>query len=162
MVNIKKTLAFLFVLVLILSCNLMKQVQNITSSNIAVSLTECGSYEVKNNQIIIGYAVKPFVVEVDRVNEITDFEQKLRIKYKDKFKKDYRIYSFTTDRVGDTILNTIFFAQKHTKGIPDWKCELQEVDTYWPKKNSLFKSKKPEWVAYNCSKKRFKVPSYPD
>ncbi len=109
-------------------------------------MTECGSYEVKNNQAIIGYAVKPFIVEVDRVKEITEVEQKLKIKYKDKFKKYYRVYSFTTDRAGDTILMTLFLTSKQTKNISDWKCELQEVNTY---------PKSLEWIYYNCSKNRF-------
>ena len=74
MVNTKATLAVLFVLVLILSCNTTKLINKSTVNNqITISLTECGSYEVKNNQAIIGYAVKPFIVEVNRTKEITEF-----------------------------------------------------------------------------------------
>jgi hypothetical protein len=156
MMGKKQTLVILFVLGLVVSCKSIKSTnQTIANNQITVDLTECGSYEVKNNQTTIGYAVKPFVVEVDRVKELTEFEQKLKTKYKDKFKKDYRVYSFTKDRAGDTILNTIFLASRHTKNIPNWECELQEVDIYWPKNSS-------EWVTYNCSKNRFKVLGDPD
>lgn len=148
MINTKNTLFYLFVLVLFLSCSSVKKAQNITNNCITISLTECGSYEVKSNQIIIGYAVKPFVIEVDRIKEITEFEQKLKLKYKNKFNKNYRIYAFTTDRDGDVILMTLFLSSKQVENNPNWKCELQEVDTY---------PKKSKWVDYNCSKNHFKV-----
>lgn len=154
MVNIKATLAVLFVLVLILSCNTAKLTnKSIGDNQITVDSTQCGSYEVKSNETTIGYVVKPFVVEVDRTEEITEFERKLKMKYENKFNKDYRTYAFTTDRAGDTILMTLFLSSKQAENIPNWKCELQEVDTY---------PKSSEWVYYNCSKNRFKVPGDPD
>jgi hypothetical protein len=139
---------------LVLSCNTTKLTnENIGDNQITVVSTQCGSYEVKSNETTIGYVVKPFVVEVDRAKEITEFERKLRMKYKNKFNKDYRTYAFTTDRAGDTILMTLFLSSKQAENIPNWKCELQEVDNY---------PKSSEWVYYNCSKNRFKVPSDPD
>ena len=154
MVNTKATLAVLFMLGLVLSCNTTKLTnENIGDNQITVVSTQCGSYEVKNNETTIGYVVKPFVVEVDRAKEITEFERKLRMKYKNKFNKDYRTYAFTTDRAGDTILMTLFLSSKQAENIPNWKCELQEVDNY---------PKSSEWVYYNCSKNRFKVPGDPD
>ena len=154
MINTKATLTLLFVLVLVLSCNTTKITnKSIGDNQITIDSIQCGSYEVKSNETTIGYVVKPFVVEVNRTEEITEFERKLKTKYKNKFNKDYRSYTFTTDRAGDTILMTLFLSPKQAENIPDWKCELQEVDTY--PKNS-------EWVYYNCSKNRFKVPSDPD
>jgi len=156
MVVTKKYLSLLFTSVLVLSCNSIKQQQNITSSgiDITINLTECGSYKVKNNQKIIGYAVKPFIIDkVNRIKEITDFEQKLKTKYKNKFKNKYRIYEFTLDRPGDTILMTLFLSPKKVENNPDWKCMFQDVDIY-PKKSQA--------VYYNCSKNRFKIPGDPD
>jgi len=154
MVNTKATLAVLFVLVLVLSCNTTKLTnKNIGDNQIIIDSTECGSYEVKSDQTTIGYVVKPFVVEVDRTEEITEFERKLKTKYKNKFNKYYRSYTFTTDRAGDTILMTLFLSSKQAENILNWKCELQEVDAY---------PKSSEWVYYNCSKNRFKIPGDPD
>ena len=156
MVNKKVTLSVLFLLALglLISCNSTKLVnENIGDNQITIGLTECGSYEVKNNQVTIGYAVKRFIVEVDRVKEITEFERKLRVKYKNKFNKDYRIYTFTTDRAGDTILISKFLSSKQVENNPNWKCQLQEVGTYPKRSVNIF---------YNCSKNRFKVPGDPD
>ncbi|HZJ20828.1 MAG TPA: hypothetical protein VFD35_10820 [Pricia sp.] len=105
MVNKKATLTILIVLGLVLSCNTTKLTnKRIGDNQITVNLSQCGSYEVKSNETTIGYIVKPFVVQVERTKEITEFERKLRIKYKNKFNKDYRTYAFTTNRAGDTIL----------------------------------------------------------
>lgn len=151
MKNTKATLSVLFVLLLILSCNTTKVInQSVGDNQIIVTSTQCGSYEVKSNKTTIGYIVNPFVVKVDRAKEITEFERKLKMEYKNKFNKDYRTYAFTTNRAGDTILMTLFLSAKQAENIPNWKCELQEVDTY--PKNS-------EWVYYNCTKNRFKIPA---
>jgi len=155
MIN-KKFLTFLLLSVSVFSCNSIKQQQKTTNNEIDITLnvTECGSYEVKNNNKTIGYVVKPFIInKVNRINEITDFEQKLKIKYKNKFKKKYRIYAFTLDRAGDTILLTHFLYPKKLQNNPDWKCMLQAVNVY-PKKTFV--------VFYNCSKNRFKIPGDPD
>lgn len=154
MKNKKLKFFTLLMLGLIVSCNSIKSTsQSIVNNQIIISLTECGSYEVKNNQAIVGYVVKPFILEVNRVKEITEFERKLKVKYKNKFNKDYRIYVFTTDRAGDTILMTLFLSSKQVENNPNWKCRLQEVGNY---PNSS------EWVDYNCSKNRFKKPGDPD
>ncbi|MGS2764563.1 hypothetical protein [Sinomicrobium sp. M5D2P9] len=140
MINKKATLSVLFVLALglVISCNSTKLInENIGDNQITVASIQCGSYEVKSNEATIGYAVKPFIVEVDRVKKITEFERKLRIKYKNKFNKDYRIYTFTTDRAGDTILMTLFLSSKQVENNPNWKCQLQEVQIY-PKRSEWF------------------------
>jgi len=147
MAKTKITLLITLVFGLIASCNLMKSTQTI-DGKIRVNLTECGSYEVKNNQISIGYLVKPFFVKVDEVSEITDFEKKLKNKYRKKLKNKIRIFFFTKNRDGDTILMTHFLSSKYLQKIPDWKCELQEVGTY-PRRTIS--------IDYNCSKNRFKV-----
>ncbi len=128
-------------------------IQDQIPNQITTELTDCGSYYVKTNGTIIGYAVKPFVVKIDRAKEITEFEKKLKMQYKNKFKNDYRAYAFTTDIVGDTILMTSFLSLNQVENIPDWKCELLDIDAY--PKNS-------EWIDYNCSKNRFKLPGDPD
>ncbi|MWB93851.1 hypothetical protein GON26_05725 [Flavobacterium sp. GA093] len=154
MENTKATLSVLFVVLLILSCNTTKVTnQSVEENQIIVTSTQCGSYEVQSNETTIGYIVKPFVVDIDRAKEITEFERNLKMKYANKFNKDYRTYAFTKDRAGDTILMTLFLSAKQFANIPNWKCELQEVDTY---------PKSSEWVYYNCSKNRFKVPTEPD
>lgn len=154
--NKKETLPVLLCLALgvLLSCNSTKLInQSIGDDQIIADSTECGSYEVRSDGTTIGYIVKPFVVEIERAKKITEFERKLKIKYKAKFNKDYRSYTFTTDRVGDIILMTAFLSPKEVENIPNWKCELQEVHIY---------PKSTEWIYYNCSKKRFKVPGATD
>lgn len=136
--------------------------QNVALSQIEISKTECGSYQIKNNQKLIGYAVKPFILKVNRKKEISEFEDLLKIKHKNNFKNDYRIYSFTKNWVGDTILNTYFFNERLIKDNPNWKCEEQDIDTYWPKKNTLFGEKHVKWLSYNCSRNRLKVAGDPD
>lgn len=154
MENKKRNLLALFVMLLTLSCNTTKVPnQSIVENQIIIASTQCGSYEVKNKETTIGYIVKPFVVKVDRAQEITKFERKLKMQYKHKFNKDYRTYVFTTDRAEDTILMTLFLPAKQVKNIPNWNCELQEVDIY---------PKSSEWIYYNCSKSRFKIPTDPD
>jgi len=150
--NKKKSISVLLLLALVLfiSCNSVRLInRNIGDNQISVSTTQCGSYEVKSNEKIIGYIVKPFIVEVDRAKEITKFERKLRIKYGNKFSKDYRIYHFTTNRYGDTtILVTGFLSSKELNKFPNWKCKLQGVDTY---------PKKMKFVVFNCSKNQFRA-----
>jgi len=156
MANKNATLSILFVLTLgfVMSCNSNKLInENFGYNQITIASSKCGSYEVKNNKVTIGYAVKRFIVEADRVKEITEFERKLRIKYKNKFNKDFRVYTFTTDSAGDTILMTLFLSSKQAKNIPNWKCKQQEVQIY---------PKRAEWIDYNCSKNRFKVLGDPD
>jgi len=149
-----KIIFIIIVFELVTSCKTSVLISQSTADNqITIDSTQCGSYEVKSNETTIGYVVKPFVVEVDRLKEITEFERKLRVKYKNKFNRDYRTYAFTTDRAKDTILITLFLSSKQGENIPGWKCELQDVSTY---------PKRSEWVYYNCSKNRFKVPSDPD
>ena len=144
----------LLVLALTIACKSIRSTEKYnTYDKIIFEETSCGSYKVTNNQQIIGYAVKPFIIEVNRQQKITEFERKLRIKFKNKFNKDYRAYSFTTDRAGDTILMTSFLSSKQIENIPKWKCELLEVDNY---------PKSSKWVVYNCSQSRFKAPSDPD
>ncbi len=157
MISKNKKLILLNLLLLglvIISCKSITSAdKNKAYNQITTNITKCGSYEVKNNQETIGYAVKPYVVKVDRVKEITEFEQKLKTRHKDNFNKDYRAYAFTTDRAGDTILMISFLSSKQAENMPDWKCELQDVDAY---------PKNTEWVDYNCSKNRFKVLGDPD
>ena len=140
----------LLMYVAIASC---KSIIDKAPDQIKTELTKCGSYEVISNQRIIGYAVKPFIVEIDRAEEIKEFEKKLKLKYKNKFNKDLRAYSFTTDIAGDTILITSFLSPKQIENIPAWKCQLLDVDTY-PKRSEI--------VYYNSSKNRFKIPGDPD
>ncbi|KAA2216565.1 hypothetical protein [Maribacter flavus] len=156
MVNRRIILSVLFMIALglFLSCNSTKLInESIGDNKITVETTQCGSYEVKSNQTTIGYVVKPFVIEVDKVSEIKEFERKLILKYKNKFNRDYRSYVFTTDIAGDTILISKFLPPRQIENNLSWKCQLQEVGTYPKRSQNVF---------YNCSKNRFKVPGDPD
>ena len=126
-------------LLIFISCNTPKQI--IDTKNLAITLTktECGSYEVKNNASLIGYAVKPFYVEVEKKgDEITKFENLLKGSYAIYYNNFFRTYSFTKNRNADTILVVIMLSYKQASSIPDWQCEEQDVDTYKRNRGSLF------------------------
>lgn len=144
-------------LVAFASCSASKKIIN--TKNISISLTkmQCGSYEVKNNESTIGYAVKPFIIEVDRSNEITKFENLIKNNYTNRYNNLFRIYLFTKNRIGDTILNVIMIKPKQASLIPGWQCEEQDVDTYWSNH-----TKNPQIIPYNCTKERFKIWGDPD
>lgn len=48
-----------------ISCNTSKRIIETKSLDITLTKTECGSYEVKNYESLIGYTVKPFVIEME-------------------------------------------------------------------------------------------------
>lgn len=148
----------IIVLVVLTSCNTSKKIINTKDISISLTKIQCGSYEVKNNESVIGYAVKPFIIEVDRMKEITRFENLSKSNYKNRYEKFYRIYLFTKNSIGDTALNVIMIKPKHASLIPDWQCEEQELDTYWRKRHAT----SPLILNYNCTKGRFKILGDPD
>src|SRR5690349_1307675 len=116
-------------LLIFISCNAPKQIINTKDISITLSKIQCGSYEVKNNESTIGYAVKPFIIEVEKKDdEITKFEKLLNATYNNYYNNFFRVYSFTKDRGNDTILVVIMLSAKQIKSIPNWKCEEQDVD----------------------------------
>lgn len=145
-------------ILILTSCNASKQVLNPEKISISLIKTQCGSYEVKNNESTIGYVVKPFIVETNRVNEITNFEKLVNRSYNNSYRNDYRIYLFTKNSIGDTVLNVIMIRPKKAGTIPNWRCVEQDVDTYWRKRHA----KNPKMINYNCSKGRFKIFGDPD
>ena len=121
---------------------------------------QCGSYEVKNYESPIGYAVKPFIIEVEnRGAEITKFENLIKSSYNNDYRNFLRVYLFTKNSAGDTILNVIMLKPKLAYSIPNWQCEEQDVDTYFRSKKYPHSSKS---ITYNCSKGRFKILGDPD
>lgn len=142
------------------SCSMSKQI--IKTKDISISLTkmQCGSYEVKNYESAIGYAVKPFIIEIaNRDTEITKFENLVKSSYNNRYRNFLRIYLFTKNSTGDTILNVIMLKPKLAYSIPNWQCEEQDVDTYFRSKKYPHSGKV---ITYNCSKGRFKILGDPD
>jgi hypothetical protein len=115
-------------LVLFTSCDVSKQIINTKDISISLSQIDCGSYEVKNHAGTIGYVVKPFIVVIEnRESEIARFENLVSSSYKHHYDDFFRIYVFTKDRIGDTILNVSFLKPKLAHSIPNWQCEQQDV-----------------------------------
>lgn len=144
-------------LLMFTSCTVSKQMINTKDISIVLTKMQCGSYEVKNNASSIGYAVKPFVIEVEKQgDEIIKFENLIKKKYTNYYNSFYRIYTFTKDRSNDTILVVIMLSTKQVSSIPNWQCEEQDVDTYTRNRRNLFNMEHPQFISYNCTKDRFK------
>jgi len=147
-------------LLILASCNVSKPViSNTKDISISLPKMQCGSYEVRNSETVIGYVVKPFIVELNRSAEITQFEKLLRASYANRYDNFFRVYLFTKNNSADTILNVIFLNPKLAFSIPNWKCEEQDVDTYFRSKKYPRSSNS---ITYNCSKARFKILGDPD
>jgi hypothetical protein len=150
-------------LLIFLSCNAPKEI--IDTKNLAITLTktECGSYEVKNNEVLIGYVVKPFYVEVDKKEDyILQFEKLIKTNYSDYYDRFYRTYWFSKDRGSDTLIIVEMLSAKQLSSVPNWQCEQQDVDIYNQLHKNRKSSKYPTYFIYNCTKARFKVLGDPD
>ncbi|MGE5520259.1 MAG: hypothetical protein ACM3VS_10065 [Candidatus Dadabacteria bacterium] len=147
-------------LLIFTSCNVSKQIINTKDMLISLNKMQCGSYEVKNYESPIGYAVKPFIIEVEnRSAEITKFENLVKSSYNNRYRNFFRIYLFTINSTGDTILNVIMLKPKLAYSISNWQCEEQDVDTYFRSKKYPHSGKV---ITYNSSKGRFKILGDPD
>lgn len=154
---------FMIGLFIFISCNAPKKIFDITNLAITLTKTECGSYEVKNNEALIGYIVKPFYVEVDKKqNYIIQFETLVRANYSDYYDRFYRTYWFSKNGVSDTLIIVEMLSAKQLSSIPNGRCEQQDVDVY----NQLRKNRKSgkyyTYLIYNCTKERFKILGDPD
>src|SRR6187200_328859 len=95
----------IIVLLIFLSCNAPKTIIDTRNLTITLTKTECGSYEVKNNEGLIGYVVKPFYVEVEKKEDyILQFEKLIKANYSDYYDRFYRTYWFSKDRGSDTLI----------------------------------------------------------
>lgn len=158
-----KYLILLYFFVFLFSCDVSKKVISTKDLNIIISKTKCGSYDVKNNEILIGYIVKPFVTEIDRKKDyINQVEKLLQVNYSDYYNKFYRVYWFSKDNVSDIILQVVMLSSRQTKSIPYWECEEQDIDVYTQHRKRLFNVEHPQFIIYNCTKGRFKVLGDPD
>lgn len=144
------------------SCSMSKQIIKTKDISITLSKMQCGSYEVKNNESIIGYVVKPFVVEVEKVLLITQFENLIVNDYAGYYNRFYRTYWFIKNSASDTLLEVVMLSPKQISSIPNWQCEEQDVDTYKRNRKNLFNAEHPQFITYNCSKGRFKILGDPD
>jgi hypothetical protein len=150
-------------LLIFISCNAAKKVIDMKNLAITLTKTECGSYEVKDNEALIGYVVKPFYVEVEKKeNHIIQFEKVIKANYSDYYDRFYRTYWFSKNSVSDTLVLVTMLSAKQLSSIPNWQCEEQEADTY----NQLYKNtnnnKHPRFFTFNYTKGRFKILGDPD
>jgi hypothetical protein len=150
-------------LLIFLSCNAPKKIIHTKDLTLTLTKTECGSYEVKDNEELIGYVVKPFYVEVEKKeNHIIRFEKLIKANYSDYYDRFYRTYWFSKNSSSDTLILVAMLSAKQLSSIPNWRCEEQEADTY----NLLYKNKsnnkQPLFFTYNCTKGRFKILGDPD
>ena len=154
----KKILAI--VLFVFTSCSMSKEVENKKYKSITLTKMQCGSYEVKNDERLIGYTVKPFIINVERKeDEITKFENLVKSSYNNRYRNFLRIYLFTKNSTADTILNVIMLRPNLAYSIPNWQCEEQNVDAYFHSKKYPYSGKA---ITYNCTKSRFKILGDPD
>lgn len=140
------------------SCNASRKIIYTGNLNIALTKTECNSYEVKNNGEMIGYVVKPFYVEVENKEyNIIQFEKLIKANYSNYYERFKRTYWFSKNSGSDTLILVEMLSAKQLSAITNWQCEEQEVDTY----NQIHKHKNinkyPLFFIYNCTKGRFKI-----
>lgn len=125
--------------------------------------TKCGSYEVKNNEELMGYVVKPFYVEVEKKEDyILQFEKLIKANYSDYYDRFYRTYWFSKDRGSDTLIIVEMLSSKQLSSVPNWQCEQQDVDIYNQLNKKRKSSRHPPYFIYNCTKSRFKILGDPD
>lgn len=145
------------------SCSMSKPVIKTKTILITLTKTQCSSYEVKNSGELIGYVVKPFVVDVEKKDAlITQFENLLKTNYSSYYNKFYRTYWFIKNSASDTLIEVVMLSHKQISSIPNWQCEEQDVDTYKRNRKGLFDAAHPQFISYNCSKGRFKILGDPD
>ncbi|MBZ4192070.1 hypothetical protein [Niabella beijingensis] len=152
-------------LIFVCSCSVAQKQIVVYPPHILItnSKQECGSIEVKNNGRPIGYIVKPFIGDTpDKENQITVFEKLLHTTHDNFYNKFYRVYTFISNTKGEQTLEVVMLTNKQTTLISDWKCELQDVDTYMLGRRNTFSPKYPQFFTYICSKGRFKTINDPD
>lgn len=159
-----KQLIFNIYCLIFISCHGVQKVTHI-DNQITISETECGSYEIKNTNRLLGYATQPFYIMFpnkmeDLKKEILPFEHLVSATYSGYYDNFYRVYHFTENRANDTILVVTMLTQKQSESIVNWKCRYQDVDTY--KRLSKASIKYPGTFYFNCTKKRLKVVGDPD
>ena len=129
-----------------------KKVTYNENSEIKLSITECNSFEVTNNGVLIGYVVKPLYVEVLKKEAyILKFEMLIKEKYFKHYDTFYRTYWFSKTSTSDTTMMVQMLSKKQANLISNWRCEEQEADVY----NKLFSGKSgdkyPSSFTYNCT-----------
>lgn len=140
----------LLIFLLAFSSCVQKHYQDLKKEDIVLWKVGCGSYEVKNNHSTIGYLIPLIYKEVDSTNYyIMEFENLIRNRLPNYYNKCYRVYVFTTDNNNELILKVTMLSPKHIKFIPNWQCELQDIDKYKPKH---IKTPHYLFVDYNCTK----------
>jgi len=148
---------------LILTAFTSRHIINRDEISITISKTACGSYQVKNDTTVIGYVVKPFYLNVDdKEREISNFEKLLRVRYGKEYNKYGRAYWFVNDNAKDTLLQVVMLSSEQMASISNWQCEEKDVDTYKLSSKHKFTAKHPQFITYNCSKRRFKIDGDPD
>lgn len=153
----------MFMFFLAFSSCLSKRILDAEKIQITLEKTQCGSYEIKSQGIVIGYNVKPFHLEVQaKEYSIANFERSIFAEYKHQYDKYFRVYTFTKNSVGDTAMNVIMLKPKKASTLSDWKCIELPVGVYWQRHRKIFNSHKREFIQYNCSKRRLKIEQDPD
>jgi len=150
-------------LLISLSCNAPKKIIHTKDLTLILTMTECGSYEVKDNEELIGYVVKPFYVEVEKKeNHIIRFEKLIKANHTDYYDRFYRTYWFSKNSSSDTLILVAMLSAKQLSSIPNWRCEEQEANTYNQLYKNISNNKHPLFFTYNCTKRRFKILGDPD
>lgn len=150
----------------LLSCHTAKKIT--TSNNeMNVSKTQCGSYEIKKGNTVLGYVVQPFYIKFPDMeqgikNEVSVLETLLSEKYSTYYDNSLRVYYFTINRSKDTIIDVLMLTKKQADLISNWQCEFLDVDQYKTKHRHKSSKEYPDTFVFNCSKKRFKDVNDPD
>jgi len=150
----------------LLSCHITKKA-TVLNNERAISKTECGSYEVKQENKVLGYVVQPFYIKFPNMEqgikkEISVFENLLSENYSMHYDNSLRVYYFTINRSNDTIMDVLMLTKKQASLINNWKCEFLDIDSYKTKHRHKSSKEYPDTFIFNCSKKRFKNADDPD
>ena len=142
------------------SCNVSKNIIVTKDLNTLISKIECGSYDVKNYEKLIGYIVKPFVIEIEnKESYIYQFELYLKNTYSNYYNKFYRVYWFSYNNKSEILLQVVMLSNKQILQIPNWQCEDQDVDIYTRNRKYLFDSEHPQFIVYNFANGHLQMDS---
>jgi hypothetical protein len=140
------------------SCKSTSSIESGQHLSIFLEKLDCGSYQAKSNEKILGYVVESGIIEIENANGfVYSFEKSLQEKYSNYYKDFYRVYIFLSNSATEPILQVVMLSSNQAGLIPDWQCKEKDFDVYKTGERYpfLFDKKHPQFLVYDCLKKEF-------
>ena len=149
----------------LVSCYSQKLLDNNISTTI--SKTDCGSYEVKSANKVLGFVVQPFYTKFANMEQglaknTASFENLLSDNYSSYYDNSLRVYFFTINRGNDTIMDVLMLTKTQASLVKNWQCQFLNIDSYKTKHRHRTSKRHPAAFIFNCNKKRFKTADDPE